>query len=76
MTKPKEFRKQQVVHKDTHYEVQEGFPKGPFAGAGVLTIGRVVWVREQNGDHNGYADAFADGIGVVSIDWRSLSEAS
>lgn len=54
-------------------QVQEGFPKGPQAGVGVLTPGRVVWVQNQAVNAESLpTTAFAEGIGVVAVDPRSL----
>ena len=71
MTKPREYKEQRVVRCDTHYEVQEGVTKGPFAGSGVLTTGRVVWIS-STAPQGELSNVFADGIGVVSIDSHSL----
>ena len=72
MTKPHEYREQRVIRCDTRYQVQEGFPKGPQSGSGMLTTGRVVWVRNDPEAGSAETTAFADGIGVVSVDPRSL----
>ncbi len=72
MTKPQEYREQRIIRCETHYQVQEGFPEGPQAGSGVLTAGRVVWVRNAHGAETAATMAFAEGIGVVSVDPRSV----
>lgn len=70
MTKPQTFREQRTILQETHYQVQEQFGKGPQAGSGVLTTGRVVWVEEGRRDQGvqGTVNAFAEGIGVVAVD--------
>ena len=70
MTKPEAYREQRIIRVETHYQVQEGFPKGPQSGVGVLTPGRVVWVQNQS--ESVATTAFAEGIGVVSVDPHSL----
>ena len=72
MTKPQEYREQRIIRCETHYQVQEAFPKGPQAGSGVLTTGRVVWVRDDAGTGNAAMTAFAEGIGVVFVDPQSV----
>ena len=72
MTKPKEYREQRTIRCDTRYQVQEGFPKGSQSGSGMLTTGRVVWVRNDPEAGNAGSTAFADGIGIVSVDPQSL----
>ncbi len=71
MTRPTEYKQQRVVRRDTRYEVLQGFTKGPFAGSGVLTTGRVVWATDAV-PQGTLSNVFADGIGVVSIDAHSL----
>ena len=72
MTKPQEYREQRVIRCETRYQVQGGFPKGPQSGSGVLTTGRVVWVRKDHEAEASPATAFAEGIGVVAVDPKSL----
>ena len=71
MPKPQEYQEQRIIRCDTRYQVQEGFSKGPQSGSGMLTTGRVVWVRNDLETGNG-TTAFADGIGIVSVDPKSL----
>lgn len=73
MTKPEAYREQRIIRVETQYQVQDGFPKGSQSGLGVLTPGRVVWVQNQSiGDGSTQTTAFAEGIGVVSVDPQSL----
>lgn len=72
MTKPQEFREQRVICCETHYEVADGFPKGPQSGTGILTTGRVVWLRNDRDASEPVTVAFAEGIGVVTVDPQSL----
>ncbi len=62
-----------MIRHETAYQVDEAYPKGPQAGTGVLGAGRVVWT-EKSGSLAAHAQAkaFADGIGVVSIEAASL----
>ena len=73
MTKPEAFREQRISRVETHYKVQEGFPKGSQSGVGILTPGRVIWVQNQS-TRNGSipTTAFAEGIGVVAVDPQSF----
>lgn len=76
MTKPQEFKEQRIIRSETPYQVDEQFAKGPYAGTGVLTVGRVVWTR--NGlsipESDAKISAFAEGVGVVSVEARSLRQ--
>lgn len=72
MTKPQEYQEQRIIRCETHYQVQEGFSKGPQAGSGVLTTGRVVWVRRNPVGATDSTTAFAEGIGVIAVDPHSL----
>lgn len=74
MTKPMEYREQRTILHDTHYKVDDHFTKGPQAGSGTLTIGRVVWLQNANirSAEDSTVTAFAEGIGVVSVEARSL----
>lgn len=74
MTKPQSFHEQRVVASETKYQVSDASQKGPQAGSGTLAAGRVVWVQ---GSADGRAqqpsvDAYAEGIGVVSLDVNCL----
>ena len=73
MTKPQDFREQRTIRCDTHYQVHEGFPKGSQSGSGVLTIGRIVWVQNEPEVGDAGTMAFADGIGIISVDPQSIS---
>lgn len=74
MTKPTEYREQRTILHDTHYEVDEHFTKGPHAGSGTLTTGRVVWIENAAGfpAEDSTVTAFAEGIGVVAVEARNL----
>ena len=77
MTKPQEFQDQTTIQHETAYQVDEQYPKGPQAGTGVLGAGRVVWTPRQGAmsADQAQAKAFADGIGVISIEAASLRQA-
>ena len=74
MTKPMEYREQRTILHDTHYQVDSHFTKGPQAGSGILTTGRVVWIENASTlpVEQSTVTAFAEGIGVVSVEARSL----
>ena len=74
MTKPMEYRAQRTILHDTHNQVDDHFTKGPQAGAGILTTGRVVWIENEKAlpGEASTVTAFAEGIGVVSVEARSL----
>ena len=74
MTKPMEYREQRTILHDTRYQVDNHFTKGPQAGSGILTTGRVVWIENENAlpAEVSTVTAFAEGIGVVSVEARSL----
>lgn len=74
MTKPQEFNDQQVIRHDSPYQVDARFAKGPQAGTGVLSVGRVVWTEADArfAEDDAPVSAFAEGIGVVSVEAESL----
>ena len=73
MTKPQAFQEQTTIQHETAYEVDEAYPQGPQAGTGVLGAGRVVWTEKNIAvSAELQAKAFADGIGVVSVEAASL----
>ena len=76
MTKPQEFQDQTTIQHETRYQVDEHYPKGPQAGTGVLGAGRVVWTQGQTNraSDEAQAKAFADGIGVISVEAASLRQ--
>ena len=74
MTKPQELRVQRVLASQTEYQVTDTSRKGPQTGSGILAAGRVVWIQEAFGPESqqGSVPAYAEGIGVVSLDTRCL----
>ena len=76
MTKPQEFQEQTTIRHETPYQVDASYPKGTQAGAGVLGTGRVVWTKkpDENAVQEEKAKAFADGIGVISVQAASLRQ--
>lgn len=74
MTKPREYREQRTILQDTHYQIHDHFTKGPQAGSGILTTGRVVWIENESSRpaEGSTVTAFAEGIGVVSVEAGSL----
>ncbi len=76
MTKPQEFQEQTTIQHETSYQLDPHYPKGPQASTGVLGAGRVVWTQTPGEDaaEHGKATAFADGIGVVSVEPTSLRQ--
>lgn len=74
MTKPMAYQEQRTILHDTHYKVDDHFTKGPQAGSGILTTGRVVWIESAREApvEDTTVTAFAEGIGVVSVEARSL----
>ena len=74
MTKPQEFDDQQIIRHDSPYQVDARFAKGPQAGTGVLSVGRVVWTESEArfAEDDAPVNAFAEGIGVVSVQAESL----
>lgn len=73
MTKPQEFREQRVVRTDTRYQVREGAQKGTYSGSGVLTTGRVVWVEQAPAASTNTVAAYAEGVGIVSLNPECLT---
>ena len=75
MTKPQEFQQQTTIQQETPYQIDPRYPKGPQASSGVLGAGRVVWTsKDEAASEQGEATAFADGIGVVSVESASLRQ--
>ncbi len=68
MTKPQDYREERVVMRETHYQVNEGAPKGTHAVTGSLATGRVVWVQDHSEVPDGLTiSAYAEGIGIVAL---------
>ena len=69
---PAEYSEERVLSQDIPYQV-EGL-KGTHAANGILHLGRIVWVRkgteEQSPDQ--HVSAYADGVGLVSLESRFL----
>jgi hypothetical protein len=73
MTKPQEYKEERVIQRDTPYKADDRFPMGPQCGSGVLAVGRVVWTEGiESSDSDQAVIAFAEGVGVVSVEARSL----
>lgn len=74
MGRPEEFRRSFTVVETLPYEVQDGTKIGAHASKGVLEVGRVVWLsdRHEAAGEDIFVSAFAEGIGVVLLDSRSL----
>ena len=73
MTKPLEYREERVVMRETHYQVNEGAPKGTHAASGLLSTGRVVWVQNASEVPSDLTvSAYAEGIGIVALDVHCL----
>jgi hypothetical protein len=74
MIKPQELRVQRVVASQTEYQVTDTSKKGPQPGSGILAAGRVVWIQATSGrePQQGFVRAYAEGIGVVSLDTACL----
>lgn len=74
MTKPQEYREQRIVSHDTQYRADERLAHGPQAASGVLTTGRVVWVKRAADlpQEQSVVSAYAEGIGIVALDSQSL----
>jgi hypothetical protein len=63
-----------ITH-ETSYEVAPGAVKGTHASSGILGRGRVVWTQKTPG---AYAEgekisAYAEGVGIVTLDRTSMS---
>ena len=73
MMKPQDFHEQRVVRTDTKYQVSEGMSKGPYSGSGILTTGRVVWLRNGEPAQTGSTvAAYAEGVGIVALNPECL----
>ena len=74
MTKPHEFREQRIVSHDTQYQADSHYAQGPQASSGVLSTGRVVWVKpsEAAPTPESVVSAYAEGIGIVALEAQSL----
>ncbi len=76
--RPAEYRHSCTVSKEVPYSVVDSASKGTHSGEGILNIGRVVWLDHKLESSSGGATctAFADGIGLITVDPRSLSNVS
>ena len=74
MTKPQEYREQRIVSQDTQYRADTHFAHGPQASSGVLSTGRVVWIKaaEETSTDGSKVPAYAEGIGIVALEAQAL----
>jgi hypothetical protein len=75
--KPQSFRDQFVVMEDTTYRVLEDDGRGGLPKVAMLPVGRVLWLKEAQGDDlpDGQARAYAENIGVISVRRAALAKA-
>ena len=75
MQKPAEYRHCSILVKELPYSVIQDFPKGPQPAAGVLHIGRVLWLDHDLVEAHGKSQvqAYAEGIGLIAVDPSVLS---
>lgn len=73
--KPEDHRTACVVIHDIPYVVSDEAQKGTQASSGTLRRGRVVWVQKNPADSNEgeKISAYAEGIGIVSLDPACIS---
>lgn len=74
-TRPREYQSACTVTGEIAYEVRDAATKGTHAGRGNLSTGRVVWVSEPLSEKvsDGSVLAYAEGIGVISVERQSLA---
>lgn len=76
--KPIEYCESCIVTEDTPYQVEGSDLKGTHSGTGILHLGRVVWIRkslaEQGPEQR--TTAYAEGVGLVSVESRFLRPSS
>ena len=66
----KPYRNAWIISRETPYQVHENHQDAGLGDSGVFQAGRVVWV-DGNPDHTppgGRLAAYADGLGVISLD--------
>jgi hypothetical protein len=75
--KQKEYRETYSLTQNAPYQIDDdAYKRTPWSG-GVLSAGRVVYLYQQAGDEkpDGSVSAYAEGIGVISLDSRFLIRA-
>lgn len=75
--KPQDHRESCIVTHDTPYEVAEGQAEGTHPSSGMLHRGRVVWIQRKLSDCHDEESiaAYAEGVGMISIDPKRLRQA-
>jgi hypothetical protein len=75
--KQNEYRETYSLAQNAPYQIDDDAYKGTPWSGGVLNAGRVVYLDQQAGDKklNGSVSAYAEGIGVISLDSRFLIRA-
>ena len=75
--KPNEYREVFILARNAPYQIDDGAPKGTPGNGGVLQSGRVIYLGQQAGEKKptGSVSAYAEGIGVISLDPRFLTRA-
>jgi hypothetical protein len=73
MDKPQNYKETCKVVRNLPYQAEEG----SYAGGGVINRGRIVWIQQRLGEKASepLIRAFADGIGLISLDRRFLVRA-
>lgn len=75
--KPSQYRETYTLARNAPYQIDDEAYKGTPWNGGVLNIGRVVFLNKQAAEKKpiGSVSAYADGIGVISLDSRFLIRA-
>lgn len=71
--KPDCYRDVHVLSQPTPYQVNAGYLAGSHSGAGILPIGRVVWVQNSSilQSPGLRVAVYAEGLGIVFLDPHS-----
>lgn len=74
---PAKYNHSCIIMKDLPYDVTERPPDARLAPTGVLHTGRIVWLDHDLQNLLGKTEvrAYVDGIGLITVDPRSLRTA-
>jgi hypothetical protein len=73
LNKPEDYKETCVISRNIPYQFEDELFKGKSMAGGVLGKGRIVWVQSfLETKKRSAVSAYAEGIGIVSVDPRYL----
>lgn len=75
--KPECYRDVHILSQATPYQVDAGYLAGRHSGAGILPVGRIVWVQNSSilQSPGSRVAVYAEGLGIIFLDPHSYDAA-